>query len=64
MSIFKEVTENNELYLYMNGKLIYKKWLLTGQSKVFDVMAYDKYTLKSITEESIKKEKNNSKKCK
>ena len=55
MSIFKEVTENNELYLYMNGKLIYKKWLLTGQSKVFDVMAYDKFTLKSITEESIKK---------
>ena len=64
MSIFKEVTVNNELYLYMNGKLIYKKWLLTGQSKVFDVMAYDKFTLKSITEESIKKEKNNSKKCK
>lgn len=64
MSIFKEVTENNELYLYMNGKLIYKKWLLTGQSKIFDVMAYDKFTLKSITEESIKKEKNNSKKCK
>jgi hypothetical protein len=64
MSIFKEVTVNNELYLYMNGKLIYKKWLLTGQSKVFDVMAYDKFTLKSITEESIKKDKNNSKKCK
>ncbi|GGP06202.1 hypothetical protein GCM10010992_25470 [Cloacibacterium rupense] len=64
MSIFKKVTENNELYLYMNGKLIYKKWLLTGQSKIFDVMAYDKFTLKSITEESIKKEKNNSKKCK
>lgn len=63
-SIFKEVTENNELYLYMNGKLIYKKWLLTGQSKVFDVMAYDKFTSKSITQESIKKEKNNSKKCK
>lgn len=64
MSIFKEVTVNNELYLYMNGKLIYKKWLLTGQSKVFDVMAYDKFNLKSITEESIKKDKNNSKKCK
>ena len=64
MSIFKEVTVNNELYLYMNRKLIYKKWLLTGQSKVFDVMAYDKFTLKSITEESIKKDKNNSKKCK
>ena len=35
--------------VYLNGKLIYKKWLNTGESKVFDVMAYDKYTLKSIT---------------
>jgi translation elongation factor EF-Tu-like GTPase len=32
----------------MNGKLIYKKWLDTGQSKVFDIMAYDRYTLTSI----------------
>lgn len=32
----------------MNGNLIYKRWLNTGQSKVFDVMAYDKYTLTSI----------------
>lgn len=29
----------------------------TGQLKVFDLMAYDKYTLKSIIEESINKEK-------
>lgn len=48
MAIFKEITENNELYLYMNGNLIYKKWLDTGQSKVFDIIAYDKYTLMSI----------------
>lgn len=34
----------------MNGKLIYKRWLDTGVSKVFDVMAYDKYTLASIKE--------------
>jgi len=47
MVIFKKI-ENNELYLYMNGELIYKRWLDTGQSKVFDVMAYDKYTLTSI----------------
>jgi hypothetical protein len=47
MAIFKKI-ENDELYLYMNGKLIYKRWLKTGQSKVFDVMAYDKYTLTSI----------------
>jgi len=48
--IFKKKTKDNELYVYMNGKLIYKKWLNTGQSKVFDIMAYDKYTLKSIKE--------------
>lgn len=47
--IFKDFSEN-ELYLFMNGKLIYKRWLDTGVSKVFDVMAYDKYTLTSIKE--------------
>jgi hypothetical protein len=47
MAIHKEIN-GNELYLYMNGKLIYKRWLDTGHSKVFDVMAYDKYTLISI----------------
>lgn len=45
---FTEEKKENELYIFMNGKLIYKKWLKTRQSKVFDVMAYDKYTLKSI----------------
>ncbi len=48
MAIFKEITDNNELYLYMNGNIIYKRWLDTEQSKVFDIMAYDKYTLASI----------------
>ena len=47
MAILKKV-EGNELYLYMNGNLIYKRWLDTGQSKVFDIIAYDKYTLTSI----------------
>ncbi len=47
MAYRKEI-KGDELYLYMNGKLIYKRWLKTGQSKVFDVMAYDKYTLLSI----------------
>lgn len=47
MAVFKEIRDH-ELYLYMNGRLIYKRWLNTGQSKVFDVMAYDKYTLISI----------------
>ena len=50
MSIHKEI-KGNELYLYMNGNLIYKRWLDTGQSKVFDVMAYDKYTLSSIRDQ-------------
>ncbi len=54
MLITKKITEHNELYLYMNGKLIYKKWLDTGQSKVFDVMAYDKYTYASYTDLDIK----------
>lgn len=41
MLIHKEV-KDRELYVYMNGKLIYKRWLDTGASKVFDVMAYNK----------------------
>lgn len=45
---YKKVIKGDELYLYMNGKLIYKKWFNTGVSKVFDLQAYDKYTLKSI----------------
>ncbi len=47
MAIQKKI-ENNELYLYMNGNLIYKRWLDTGESKIFDIMAYDKYTFTSI----------------
>lgn len=47
MAYYKEI-KGDELYLYMNGELIYKRWLKTGQSKVFDIMAYDKYTAKSI----------------
>ncbi|MFH6986570.1 hypothetical protein ACHRVW_02375 [Flavobacterium collinsii] len=46
MAILKRI-ENDELYLYLNGVLIYKRWLSTGNSKIFDVMAYDKYTLMS-----------------
>lgn len=47
MLITKTIKED-ELYLYYNGQLIYKRWLNEGYSKVFDVMAYDKYTLASI----------------
>jgi hypothetical protein len=52
MATLKKI-EGDELYLYMNGKVIYKRWLKTGHSKVFDLMAYDKYTLLSITEGDI-----------
>lgn len=45
--IYKEII-NDQLYLYMNGSLIYKRWLKTGQSLVFDVMPYDKNTLVNI----------------
>ena len=47
---FNKGIKDNQLYVYMNSKLIYKRWLATGQSMVFDKMAYTKYTLKSITE--------------
>lgn len=54
MIIKKEITDNNELYLYFNGKVIYKKWLDHGYSKVFDYLAYDKYTERSITDFDLK----------
>jgi hypothetical protein len=54
MVVRKEISKDNELYLYMNGKVIYKRWLNTGQSLVFDVMAYDKYTYASYTDLDVK----------
>lgn len=33
--IWRMVDDTNTLYLFHNGKLIYKKWLSTGQSRVF-----------------------------
>ena len=53
MLITKKISKDNEFYLYLNGKLIYKKWLNTGQSKIFDVMAYDKYTYASYNDLKI-----------
>jgi len=46
--VFTKETNEQEFEVYMNGKLIYKKWIKTGESKVFDIMAYDKYTEYSI----------------
>ena len=50
MIIKKEITDDNEFYLYFNGKLIYMKWLDQGYSKVFDHFAWGKYTENSITD--------------
>lgn len=50
MAIHKEI-KGDELYLWMNGKIIYKRWLKTGHSKVFDIRAYDKKTFLSIVED-------------
>ncbi|MEY8849846.1 barstar family protein [Psychroserpens sp. XS_ASV72] len=47
----KEIKNDNELYLYFNDKLIYKRWLNQGYSKVFDRFAYGKGTFMSITED-------------
>lgn len=50
MIIKKEIKNDNEFYLWFNGKLIFKKWLDQGHSKVFDHFAYGKYSEKSITD--------------
>ena len=50
MIIRKEIKDDNELYLWFNGKLIYKRWLNLGYGKVFDHFAYGKYTEQSITD--------------
>ena len=42
------INTNTEFYLFMNGELIYKRWLKTGQSFIFDINAYTKNTLVSI----------------
>lgn len=47
----KRISEDNELYLYANGKLIYKRWMDLGYSKVFDWHAYGKDTFTSIMED-------------
>lgn len=50
MIIKKEIKNDNELYLYLNGKLIYKRWLNLGYGKVFDTQAFGKYTYHSISD--------------
>ncbi len=50
MVIKKEIKDDNEFYLYINGKLIYKRWLNLGYGKVFDTHTFGKYTDYSITD--------------
>lgn len=50
MIIRKEIKDDNELYLYFNGELIYKRQLNLGYGKVFDTHAFGKYTDYSITD--------------
>jgi len=45
------VTINNEVYIYMNGYLIMKKWIKENRSVVFDIKTYDKNTLHTIKDE-------------
>ena len=33
--MFTKILTKTEFYLYYNGKLIYKKWLNTNTSKIF-----------------------------
>jgi hypothetical protein len=52
---FRKEIIGDELYLYNGkGELIFKRWLKQNRSVVFDVMTYDKHTLVSITDETLK----------
>lgn len=44
------IIKGNEVYIYMNGKLLMKRWIKEKRSVVFDVIPYDKHTLVSITD--------------
>jgi hypothetical protein len=50
--------DDNQLYIFINGKFVYKKWLLTGQSFVFDLIPYSKWDTLVSYELRIKKNVN------
>jgi hypothetical protein len=59
---FRKEIHGNELYLFnAKGDLIFKRWLDQNRSVVFDVMAYDKATLVSITDKMLESDKDNEK---
>ncbi len=57
MNIRKEFSDN-EFYLYMNGKLVYKKWFDLGYSKVFDRFPWSKHTEFSYTDLDVENSMN------
>lgn len=58
---FKKEIHGKELYLYNGkGELIFKRWVDQKRSVVMDIMAYDKNTLVSITDKTLKDDKDNS----
>lgn len=50
MKITKEIKDDHEFYLWFNGKLIYKKWLKTGNSIICDHGAWGSYTTSSFND--------------
>jgi hypothetical protein len=61
---FRKEIHGNELYLFNGkGELIFKRRLDQSRSVVFDVMTYDKHTLVSITEETLKQQKDDKHNC-
>ena len=49
----KDKSKIHEVYVWMNGHLLYKKWMKTGESMVFNngEIPYTRDTLLSITQD-------------
>lgn len=43
MTIFKKI-DNDEIYLYVNGQLVYRRSMITGEEEVLDNATYEQYT--------------------
>ncbi len=60
---FRKEIIGNELYLFNHrGELIFKRWIKQNRSVVFDIVPYEKNTLVSITDETIKNKDKNTQK--
>ena len=50
-----KIRQGNELYVYMNGSLLYKRWINDGYGKVFcDVWGWRPFTSNDVTHEKNK----------